>query len=145
VTGSAQQVEPCILLKLNRIFNWVPEPYDDADLAKDDPENPVPEEVKKLIRESRNQIYLNCIGENPADREVLDGNIAYFPKNQGISFRYFPYNQAGKNYHNPVVGVKFSNLPKGQLVHIECKAYYKGVEHSRKERQGLVHFEILLE
>ena len=34
--------------------------------------------------------------------------------------------------------------PRGQLVHIECRAFYHGVRHLVKEKRGLVHFEVLL-
>ena len=34
--------------------------------------------------------------------------------------------------------------PLGQLVHIECRAFYHGVRHFAKEKRGLVHFKVLL-
>ena len=135
-------VEPCVLLKINRIFEWIPEPFEDEDL---DEQEEMPDHIKKQIRSNRNRLYLDCQGENPVDREILIGKVDYFPSNQGISFRYFPYNQAHKNYHNPVVAVKFKNLPVNTLLHIECKLWAKGIEHSRKDRRGQVHFEVYLE
>ena len=71
--------------------------------------------------------------------------MTYFPDDQGIPFHYFPYKHAGKNYHNPLVAVKFSGLEPGVLYHIQCKLWAKEVRHSKKERAGLVHFEIFLD
>ena len=31
---------------------------------------------------------------------------------------------------------------KGQLVHMECHAYYRGVKHDNKDKLGLVQFEV---
>lgn len=136
------QVEPCILLKINRIFNWEPQPFEVAEL--DDIEG-MSENVKQKIRANPNQIYVDCQGENPADVEALNGQIKYYPEDQGISFKFFPYNHAHRNYHNPIVAVKFgSGIPVGQLVHIECKLWTKGVEHNRKDRIGQVHLEVFL-
>lgn len=142
----AETASPCVLLKVNRIFNWKPEPYDPAYLEADqDPDDPIPEDVKTLITADVNNIYVNCEGENPADIEAVDDNIEYFPDNRAISFKYFPYNQAHNNYHSPLVAVKFNNLPVGQLVHVECKLWAKGLKHNRKDKVGGVRFEILLE
>jgi len=141
VTDRNQKIAPCVLLKINRIFDWKPEPFTEDDLKYDED---MSDKVKDLIRANPERLYLNCEGETAADREALENNMEYFPKDQGISYKYFPYRQAGKNYHNPVVAVKFSNMPIGQLVHIECKLYAKGMRHSRKFREGQVHFEIFL-
>lgn len=145
VSGQQKKVAPCVLLKINRIYNWKPEPYTDEDLENDDPEDPIPENVKTLIRSNPRKLYLDCVGENPADREALKGNVQYFPSDQSISYKYFPYTQAGKNYHNPVVAVKFNDMPLGQLLHIECKLWTKGAVHSSKDRIGQVHFELILD
>merc|ERR1712210_361544 len=48
------------------------------------------------------------------------------------------------NYHAPLVAVKIT--PKkgseGQLIHIECRAYYDGVKHITKTKEGMVMFEL---
>lgn len=141
LTGNEDKISPCVLLKINRIFNWKPTPYDADDLKYEDS---IPQAIKDLAGRDPNKLYLNCEGENAADREALEGKVAYYPQNQAISYKYFPYTQANKNYHNPVVAVKFSDMPVGQLLHIECKLYAKGIEHSRKFRMGSVHFELFL-
>jgi sodium/potassium-transporting ATPase subunit beta len=57
---------------------------------------------------------------------------------------FFPH-QVRSNLVSPAVAVQFTDVPRGQLLHIECKAWFKGVVHERKERMGLVHFELLVE
>jgi sodium/potassium-transporting ATPase subunit beta len=141
--GGQQQVQPCVLLKINRIFGWVPDEYTDEDIANS--EDPIPQKVQDLIKKDRKHIYLDCEGENPADVEAVAGQLTYFPAHQGIPFKYYPYNQAHRNYHNPAVAVKFGpGVPRGQLIHIECKLWAKGVKHSSKDRVGQVHFELFL-
>jgi len=46
---------------------------------------------------------------------------------------------------SPAIAVQFDNVIQGQLLHIECKVWFKGVIHDRKERMGLVHFEVMVE
>ena len=80
------------------------------------------------------------------DREALDGGLTYFTANRGLPISYFPYMGKGPNanYHAPLVAVKIS--PKeghgGQLIHIECRAYYDGVKHVTKTKEGMVMFEL---
>lgn len=144
LASGEEVISPCALLKINRIFGWMPEPYTEDDLENDE-EDPIPDNVKALIRANANNIYLDCTGENPFDRELLEGKVKYFPSNQAISYKYFPYNQAHDNYHNPVVAVKFEGLTPGVLHHIECKLWSKGVLHSSKHRAGQVHFELIID
>lgn len=41
--------------------------------------------------------------------------------------------------------VKFQNLPKNRVVLVECRAYAGNIEQDIETRQGLVHFELLVE
>lgn len=139
-----KQVEPCVLLKINRIFDWVPDTYDLRYLLD---EGDIPTNVQDLIKASggNTTLFIDCGGRNPADVEALEGAMEYFPKDQSIDFKYFPYTQAGMNYHSPVVAIKFNdNIPKDQLVHVECKLWTKGVIHSSKDKMGMIQFELLI-
>jgi hypothetical protein len=82
---SSQNVAPCVLLKTNRIFDFMPETWDmDAYEATLEPgvKDPMPQKVKDLIAADPNKVYLDCQGENPFDREILTNKIKYFPADQ---------------------------------------------------------------
>ncbi|KAJ6222516.1 hypothetical protein RDWZM_001061 [Blomia tropicalis] len=132
--------DPCVLIKLNRIFNWKPEPFTQEDLK----DKNIPQFVKDSYAkpDGDNMIYITCEGENAADKENI-GPISYYPK-QGIEFKYFPYtNQPG--YLSPFVFVHFSKPAPGVLINVECKAWAKNIKHSRMDREGSVHFELLMD
>merc|ERR1712032_1244491 len=111
-------------IKLNTIWGWTPEPYDCA-----------AEEAQGT--DAQKNVYINCRGRHAADQEALEGGLEYFPyQGKGAG--------AGGNFHAPLVAVKIT--PKeghgGQLIHIECRAYYKGVKHVTKTKEGMVMFEL---
>lgn len=134
--------DPCVLLKLNRIFDWRPESFTHEDIVRNEA---LPLVVKrdywKRINASQ-LVYITCEGENPADKENI-GPIEYYPQ-QGIEFRYFPYtNQPG--YLSPFLFVHFARPAPGVLINIECKAWARNIKHNRQERKGSVHFELLVD
>jgi len=147
-------VKPCIFLKFNKIWGWEPTPIDDQDFT----ENPEwPESFKNhfesLSPAEQQNVFVDCQGRYPADKDALK-DLKYYPENQAFPTKYFPYEGESKSiktsksvYHSPLVAIQV-NLDEsyvGQLVHIECRAYYKGVVHETKSKKGLVQFEILLE
>merc|ERR1712080_780032 len=140
------KVEPSIFIKLNTIWGWTPKPYDcAAEKAKgDESDGPCLPEVEEHINaqgaDAANNVYVNCRGRYAADQEALKDGLTYFPANRGLPIKYFPYQGKGKmaggNYHAPLVAVKISPREghEGQLIHIECRAYYDGVK--RHQDQG---------
>ncbi|XP_050418149.2 sodium/potassium-transporting ATPase subunit beta [Patella vulgata] len=123
--------QPCILLKLNKIFNWIPEEYTN-------------ETIPSAIGGSWSQwsITVNCEGENAADKENI-GQLFYFPA-EGFHFKYFPYlNQQG--YRSPLVFVRFDEPRPGTLIMVTCKAYAKNIVHNTIALAGQVHFELLVD
>jgi len=133
---------PCMILKFNRIFDWEPEPITEEDL-KVDPYIHIPKDLQTKIKDDPNHVWVECHGRNPADKELLDGNIKYYPSNQGINFKFFPYRGNKMNYHTPLVAIKIrsNKAMEGRLMHIQCKAWFKGVKHNKKEKMGMVQFE----
>lgn len=122
---------PCILLKMNKIFNWEPEMYDNGT---------VPEEIKGHYQ--KYYITVSCDGELPADRENM-GPLAYYPS-AGFEYKYFPYlNQQG--YRSPLVFVQFEDPVNGVLLMITCKVWAKNIQHSSVQKIGEVHFELLID
>ncbi len=85
---------PCIFVKLNKIFGFTPKPYlPGDDLSNED----IPQNIKNKIKDENEppRVYIECHGENPADIEALDKKIKYFPEHQGIPMGFFPH-QVGK-------------------------------------------------
>lgn len=138
------QARPCIFLKLNKIYNWVPEIYNDS---KSLPAH-MPEELKQHITEKQSLrpletsvVWVSCEGENPADLEHIKARD-YYPR-MGFPSYFFPYkNIAG--YIPPIVAVQFT-VETGVLINIECKAWAKNIHHDRSERRGSVHFELMVD
>jgi len=146
---------PCIFLKLNRIFELLPDP-----MGPSTKEEPVDDSVKNdefyetlKTKKFPEEVFVNCKGEYPADRELLKTGLDILPAGDsdkpagGIPLKYFPYKKfvKGKN-ENALIALQFTNLnsdnSKGRLIHIICKVYYKGVVHSKKFKSGLVKFEV---
>ena len=99
---------PCLILKLNKIYGLVPDYYNSS---VDD----MPDDLKTRIdaAQEKNQIWVSCKGENPADNEGVE-SFEYFPAHAGFSSSYFPYlNQEG--YQSPLVAVKLHNVNVGQV------------------------------
>lgn len=122
--------KPCILVKLNRIYGWKPEPY--MFRPKDYP-------IQAPFREG--QIQITCEGQSHLDKENI-GPIDYHP--HGIETKYFPFtNQPG--YQSPFVMVHLKNPRPGVLIFIECKAWAKNIQHDRERSRGMVKFELLID
>jgi len=136
-------VKPCFFLKLNKIFGFDPVVVDKASL--DEPEyNDMSAQLKAKIKEAEDpdQIFFDCFGRYPADKEAT--TLRYFPESQGVSSKFFPY--SGGNYQSPLLAVQVE-VPesyKGQLIHIECRAWFNGVYHSKKDKMGLTQFEVII-
>jgi len=142
---------PCILLKLNKIYGWYPKYYNHSDMGKKEmKEKNVPQEIKDLMETNVNtsneglnrRVWIQCKGENPADVENA-GEIVYYPY-QGFSANFFPYlNQPG--YVSPAVFMQLKKPNKGVMIAIECRAYAMNIEHDSMERRGLAHFEVMID
>lgn len=111
---------PCVILKLNRIFGWIP------------------------VLNGSGGIQVTCQGENPWDVDNL-GTPEYYPSNQ-FPIDYYPYlNQAG--YLAPLIAVRFPNLQPNTLVFVACyaTALNIAVNNDPNARAGIAHFELLVD
>jgi len=124
--------QPCILLKLNKIFGWVPEPF---------PTKPDKLEIVGGNGYTQDRIWIHCLGENGADKDNI-GEVEYYPQ-QGFPLSYYPYKKQD-NYLAPLVMVKFKNPTKGIGLMIECTAFAKNIEVDSAEKLGTVKFELLV-
>jgi len=156
--------EPCIILKLNKVYGWKPEGYginDNGDYDKDLLEKELASEkerhkmpdqlinyIKREIEKQNNPknflntVWISCDGENPSDEETI-GELEYLPQ-PGIPGYYFPYyNQKG--YQTPIIFLKMKKPFQGVLINVECKAWARNIFPDRQTRVGSVHFELLID
>lgn len=139
---------PCIFLKLNKIYNWLPEYYNKSSEL----DHEMPETLKSHIKSRDNSkkdlnvVWVSCEGENPADIENLGNSISYYSlgSEQGFLGNYFPFMNS-EGYLQPLVAVQFSSVKTGVLINIECKAWSKNIVHDRSDRRGSVHFELMID
>lgn len=149
---------PCMLFKLNKIFDWSPEPYDysqdDAELqgqtSKGGHKNL---ESKEELYEYKTYSYsyknngtdgipVTCIGENAGDVDNL-GEVKFYPSS-GFYTNFFPFNgQPG--YQAPLVMVQMDKVNKGVLIQAMCKAWAKNIYHHKNDKAGSTRFELLID
>lgn len=128
--------QPCVLLKLNKVFYWEPEAYGNESKLEED----APEYVKESYKDTG--VLASCEGENYADRDNI-GPVEFWPK-EGFPFQYFPYeNQEG--YMAPLVMVQFIKPKPGTLIKVWCKAWASNIYHHQNDRAGSVRFELLVD
>lgn len=124
----------CVFLKLNRIYNWKPEIYNDP--------KEFPQELNNSIsisNTSDRNIWVTCKGEKEIDRDRI-GDIEYYPS--GFPEYYYPFtNKPG--YLSPLVAVQFKNVVTGIDIKVECKAWAKNIVHNWIERRGVARFKII--
>lgn len=137
---------PCIFLKLNKIYGWIPEFYNDSRNLP----AAMPKDLKKHIEDQSknnsiklNTVWVSCEGENPADVENV-GPIKYIPSHRGFPGYFYPY-QNEEGYLSPLMAVHFERPKTGVLIQIECKAWAKNIRFDRKERVGSVHIELMID
>ncbi|KAI5742566.1 sodium/potassium-transporting ATPase subunit beta-2-like isoform X2 [Diaphorina citri] len=135
---------PCLFLKLNKVYGWIPEYYNDTqNLPRGMPgqlRNYI-ENVARTNPKQLNTVWVSCEGENPADIENL-GDIKYYPK-QGFAGYFFPYENS-EGYLSPLVAINIPRPRTGILINIKCKAWAKNIKHLR-DGSGSVHFEIMVD
>jgi sodium/potassium-transporting ATPase subunit beta len=151
--------EPCILLKLNRIYGWKPEPFDNVTIDED---NDHARAAKAALGDNYNPDYIGitCEGEvgcqvvfladvshffifpqNPGDVDNR-GPVDFYPKH-GFPMKYFPFmNQKG--YQTPFVFAQFTRPKSGVIIQVWCKAWAKNIYHHKNDKAGSIHLELLL-
>ncbi|XP_059481321.1 sodium/potassium-transporting ATPase subunit beta-2-like [Neocloeon triangulifer] len=139
------QSAPCVFLKLNRIFNWVPEFYNSSDELPEDMPKDLKEHITKVSNtehEKLNMIWITCEGEMPDDKEHI-GKIKYIP-DQGFPGYYYPFlNTTG--YLSPLVAVHFVRPQTGVIIKVECRVWAKNLLYDRRELTASVKFQLFVE
>ncbi|XP_041988741.1 sodium/potassium-transporting ATPase subunit beta-2-like [Aricia agestis] len=136
---------PCIIIKINKIFDWNPDFYDDPE---DLPPN-IPQDLKNYINttttpQQRRQVWVSCHGERPVDAEAL-GPLRYYPQ-PGMPETYYPYDNT-PGYLSPLVAVQLLEPKLHQIINIRCRAWARNIQYteSLKERLGSTHLEIMID
>jgi len=123
-TYGFKEGSPCIIVKLNRIINFLPKAPRNESL-------PLP----LLSRQNNNLVPVFCKNKREEDADKI-GEINYFGFGGGFPLQYYPY--YGKlvqpQYLQPLVAIQFSNLTRDEEVRIECKAYGANIDYSEKDR-----------
>ncbi|XP_067007710.1 sodium/potassium-transporting ATPase subunit beta-2 isoform X2 [Anabrus simplex] len=142
---SYHKSSPCIFIKLNKIYNWVPAFYNDSENLPDNMPQDLKDHIKDVAANNSielNTVWVSCQGENPADKENV-GKIRYIPR-RGFPGYFYPY-QNSEGYLSPIVAIHFERPQPGILINIECRAWAKNIEHNRHDRLGMVHLELMID
>jgi len=151
--------KPCMMIKLNKVYGWEPDPYYNITEIMELPKMPrqLKDHIQKIWtknckgkgeeKEAKcpqlRMVWTSCEGETAADEENL-GGVSYTPW-QGFPGFYYPYlNQM--HYLSPIVFIQFRNLTPGVIVQIRCKAWARNIQHDElNPRIGGVHFEMMMD
>ncbi|XP_017795244.1 PREDICTED: sodium/potassium-transporting ATPase subunit beta-2-like isoform X1 [Habropoda laboriosa] len=136
---------PCVFIKLNRIYGWIPECYNSTnDLPSDMPASLV-QHIKSVNSSRLNTIWVSCAGEDPHDHENI-GEINYYPEDHGFPGYYYPYKNI-PGYLSPVVAVHFLRPARNRIISVECRAWAKNIKYSplKLDKLGSVHFELMVD
>jgi len=164
---------PCVFLKMNKMFDWVPKPYSYNEISEgvtaEKKEINMPEDLKQnilqvgLYNNVRNNTKMNIVQHNiwvscsnsDKDQNVTwtydgfsndakMGDSAYADKYPIMGFPTYYYPyNMQDNYLSPFVVVQFFNLPKGETVKMSCQLWGKDIEINRQRRLGMTNIEIL--
>ncbi|XP_025154637.1 sodium/potassium-transporting ATPase subunit beta-1 isoform X2 [Harpegnathos saltator] len=133
--GYTNPLQPCILIKFNKRFDWIPMHYNKSSQL---PIN-IPPALEETIRFSNKvQVWLSCDGANGVDKEHV-GEIEYIPS-AGFPVKYFPF-VGQPDYLSPMVALQFKNITPGRLVTVECTLWALNINIGQ---QNALDFQIIL-
>ncbi|XP_076232639.1 sodium/potassium-transporting ATPase subunit beta-2-like [Calliopsis andreniformis] len=136
---------PCVFIKLNRIYGWEPEYYNDTKSLPSEMPATLVQHIKSANSSWRNTVWVSCTGEDPHDNESI-GELQYYPQAHGFPGFYYPYTNI-PDYLSPVVAVHFLRPARNRIINVECRAWAKNIKYkrSKKEKSGSVHFELMID
>lgn len=135
---------PCIFIKLNRIYGWMPEFYEDMeDLPTDMPED-LAAHIRSLSPADRKQVWISC-KELTNSEENLLGPIQYYPT-RGLPSYYYPYMNV-EGYLSPLVAIHLARPKINQPISIECRAWAKNIIYrgGMRDRLGSLHLTLRID
>ncbi|XP_053605307.1 sodium/potassium-transporting ATPase subunit beta-2-like [Plodia interpunctella] len=132
---------PCIFVKLNKIFDWVPEYYDASQLPEDMPDD-LRKHIKGLDPLEPASVWVSCADEAQADG-TLPGTVFEYPWGRGL-LGIFPYRKQ-ENDFGAFLPVAITP-PVNKEVYIRCRAWAKNIiyKKSLKEPSGYTRFRLFV-
>lgn len=136
---------PCIYIKLNRIYGWVPEYYNDTENLPSEMPPTLVNHIKSVNSSWLNTVWVSCEGANPHDNESI-GWLDYYPESHGFPGYYYPY-QNIPSYLSPIVAVHFRRPERNKIINVNCRAWAKNIKFSTSKHgnTGMVHFELMID
>ncbi|KAK5646774.1 hypothetical protein RI129_005238 [Pyrocoelia pectoralis] len=128
----------CIYMKLNNLYGWIPEYYNDYNL----PEY-MPIQLKNVILGSTEKelLWIYCEGLTPADTEHL-GGITYYPV-QGYRGYYFQLE--GTNNPMPIVAIRTDDIKEGYIINLYCSLWAKNINYKDQHNIYSTNVQIYLQ
>ncbi|CAF1581857.1 unnamed protein product [Adineta steineri] len=136
---------PCMLIKLNKIYGWLPQTGSIAIQVANFTGQPV-----SPIDQREQNIYITCNGKEASDKAALGPMIYYSLLSPlgnsnygGLPYYFFPYMNA-KDSVEPFVLVQFTSLPLEQKITIQCRAWAPNIEQFSQgsTMRGIAEFDI---
>ncbi|XP_045122568.1 sodium/potassium-transporting ATPase subunit beta-like [Portunus trituberculatus] len=125
---------PCLLLKLNRMFSWTPEPHHYLDELPEGLQQHLNSSVADPHMVVKKYVWVWCESDDVKIEQL----------SPGIPVNFFPFfNQEG--YISPFVFVRIQNLPIDQKVKVRCRAWANNIEHRINKRltgEAVVYFHL---
>jgi len=138
---------PCVLLKLNKMIQWIPDYY--KTMEEVEKEKDMPKDLKEHIKTQQDvngtlpeMVWVSCNGKYAPDQEEMH-EIVYTPQ-RGFDGRFFPYTNT-PGYLAPLVAVEFKEPTPNVVISVVCTAWAKNVKPVKADRFGLIDFELLLD
>ncbi|VDK30272.1 unnamed protein product [Dibothriocephalus latus] len=127
---------PCILLKVNKIYGWVPDPVPFAHGVLVTCEGATVDDTQNLGE--INYFDYDTYGSTHFEGDKAEGKRL----NGTFPSTFFPYlNQP--QYQQPLVFVMFRHMKPNTLVRVQCYLIAKNIRVDRARGEGSVKFEIL--
>lgn len=137
--------KPCVLVKMNKIVGFQPEPGASSDDKAD---------YKKTSCANKDGgVAIHCSGEYVADIDNI-GNITYISEESTsdkcgyLSKNRFPYEGKVDRqdvYQAPYIWVQFPNPKPNTLINVLCRVYGRNIYYDKKSGRALTRFQIYID
>lgn len=125
--------EPCFLLKVNKIINWMPKAFHSIS-------NDMPASVQDLVHANPHRMYIDCTSK-------VGQFWQYHPPDRSIDLKFYPFRGPKTTFQSPIVAIQLNrSFPRHEAVDIICKLWTQDILHDTKpgHNQGLITFQVLI-